>query len=1214
MKKIIAAIISVSCMLVTVLGVPGVGVAVADSNGINFYNHTINFDFEEQITFYKNNIAASPDRFIIEKSNDTNGNAARYSRVSAGNGTVDWQGNFPDAFILTDGTENGRMHFTAGEEYDIEFYIKRESFAGSDIGAYDIYLGLYFAESLMTHNGTGSICTISQVKSDIALLYTFRADATDSEFVKVTTSFTVPSSGAAALLLYRNYTYRQDGQVIWVDDITLTQKSAFIEISDYSDTGDGALKITKQTTVAGLNEPIRSGFTFEGFYADAGYLEKADPTALVCIYNKLWAKWSRNITVINNYDETDVTYQTSATLTRGSDRIVGNNVLPLSVYSSEVETYTGTQNKALHFYGAEKNSNQSDKKLQGMYPNAVMIYDSNQGNSLFCPVIGDKYRIAFKYRCDTAPTSGKPLRINVAYSGSASGNDWNDGQKNSYGYATGNISTATSGWVDVSVEFTATSSNPLMLKLNSNNDWYSSVVDLWVDDITVTLLEASVTFCGEDNYNESVLVSDTTTFADVALSRAGYTGAGFYADALFNTMINETDLVMPYEKVYVKWERVTVFVNNYDEAGATYFNDETSSNSHFTTRVQGDNQLIITQWNATIKDCTVDATAGKAVYITPKSNNSINSEWPHVISLYNPDTNTPLKVQNGVKYRLTFKYWSETDPSDFDLVVRLQRMKSGKFNYESTYSYGVITEVTDKSDNWQIVTYEFTGNTSDNYDGLKINISSDTYNTASYTTNTKLWIDDITLSEIIEFTCYNYMAHGTTDKTMSVPSGTTYGELEVPVMSGATFGGFYADATMSVPVDVNAVVKEGAEIYARWIEYGNVNEDGENTVDICDLVQLNNLIETEQYNESADLNGDKVLNSDDLDEHRALLLDETVTFTLFSDFHYYENCYMSSIEDIQAILSRAQQSNSQFIMHAGDFCNDYLGSPELMNAYLKQNIPAYGIYGNHETEGANPMSAVTPLLNNREVIWGTTDGKIAEDGSVGYYYFDNGNLRIVATDTNYYHNGTDWVHLEAGSVGAPTEYVATSNSLGDAQLAWLESVVSDAAAQGKKCIIFGHATFNTNWGGASPDAAAVQDIYAKYPGIVMMSINGHYHTNRTQVVDNVLYFDVNTVRNGDTDFTQNHDQYAGYTTSKTYYDEEGNVTEIKSGTIHALNWLAKNTWFFEQPLSTTVTISLKTGKITVENIQTNWLHGIEGPNAGNIVIPEITGGMFKLDK
>ena len=59
MKKIIAAIISVSCMLVTVLGVPGVGVAVADSNGINFYNHTINFDFEEQITFYKNNIAAN---------------------------------------------------------------------------------------------------------------------------------------------------------------------------------------------------------------------------------------------------------------------------------------------------------------------------------------------------------------------------------------------------------------------------------------------------------------------------------------------------------------------------------------------------------------------------------------------------------------------------------------------------------------------------------------------------------------------------------------------------------------------------------------------------------------------------------------------------------------------------------------------------------------------------------------------------------------------------------------------------------------------------------------------------------------------------------------------------------------------------------------------------------------------------------------------------
>ncbi|MBQ5929695.1 MAG: metallophosphoesterase, partial [Clostridia bacterium] len=151
-----------------------------------------------------------------------------------------------------------------------------------------------------------------------------------------------------------------------------------------------------------------------------------------------------------------------------------------------------------------------------------------------------------------------------------------------------------------------------------------------------------------------------------------------------------------------------------------------------------------------------------------------------------------------------------------------------------------------------------------------------------------------------------------------------------------------------------------------------------------------------------------------------------VTFSLFSDFHYVEGTYMSSMADMQSILDKAKANNADFIIHAGDFCNNYSGSPELFKTYLQNNynMPAYGIYGNHELEsGGNSMQVVTPRLTNRadEVVWGTADGKIG-DGSIGYYYFDVNGIRIICTDTNYSWNPTEgiWEHNHTASHNKPS--------------------------------------------------------------------------------------------------------------------------------------------------------------------------------------------------
>ncbi len=344
----------------------------------------------------------------------------------------------------------------------------------------------------------------------------------------------------------------------------------------------------------------------------------------------------------------------------------------------------------------------------------------------------------------------------------------------------------------------------------------------------------------------------------------------------------------------------------------------------------------------------------------------------------------------------------------------------------------------------------------------------------------------------------------------------------------------------------------------------------------------------------------------------------SITFSLFSDFHYKAGMYMSTVADMEAILARAHDNEADFIIHVGDFCNDFRGSPELVKAYLENahGLPAYGVYGNHELESTNnSMSYVTPRLTNQAdaVVWGTEDGKIG-DGSIGYYYYEVNGFRIICTDTNYSYNPTkgEWEHNLTASYGAPAGNEKVG-SLGPQQLSWLERVLHDAADRDIPCIVFGHYSFSGIWS-SSPDAPAVQKLYkavnTKCPGTVMLSINGHLHTNRTVAVGGVVYMDVNTTRNG----YWMRDGEAHYTTQTFPYKEYNQVgTEVVAmGRDRLLSELsqAKNTWFFAEPLSAVVTVD-RDGTVTVEGQSTRWYDGIVPPKNGGAIGPQISSGTYQ---
>lgn len=339
---------------------------------------------------------------------------------------------------------------------------------------------------------------------------------------------------------------------------------------------------------------------------------------------------------------------------------------------------------------------------------------------------------------------------------------------------------------------------------------------------------------------------------------------------------------------------------------------------------------------------------------------------------------------------------------------------------------------------------------------------------------------------------------------------------------------------------------------------------------------------------------------------------ESLTFCAYADLHYKKGMYIASIDDMRTIIDRADKDGAAFAIHLGDFCNDYIRSPELFKACLDNynGLPVYGIYGNHELESAgNSMGRVTPMLNNQEVTWGTSDGKIW-DGTTAYYSFDIGVFRIIGLDSNYSLSPEgNWQHNKTASWGPPAgnKY---PNSLGSVQLAWLENMLYDAARTGKHCLVFAHVGYS-GIDESVYDAEMIRAIYKKAnsinPATVIASFNGHYHNDTHTIIDNVVYLGINTVRNC-LWISQRVNHYTTETYSFTDYDEDGMPLSTTDTLVDKLT-MGKNTWFSAKPLSAIITVTAD-GIVTVNGEESEWYAGVipDSPKSDEKV--KITSGVY----
>lgn len=347
-----------------------------------------------------------------------------------------------------------------------------------------------------------------------------------------------------------------------------------------------------------------------------------------------------------------------------------------------------------------------------------------------------------------------------------------------------------------------------------------------------------------------------------------------------------------------------------------------------------------------------------------------------------------------------------------------------------------------------------------------------------------------------------------------------------------------------------------------------------------------------------------------------------IRFLVFSDLHYKKKMYPTKVSDLQNILDRALEEQVQYVLHEGDFCNDYSGSPEILALLKRCPLPVFGVYGNHELEAkGNSMEVVTPFLTNvaHKVVWGREDGTIG-DGTVGYYYYDTGDFRFVFLDTNHslMPDGVTWEHNRTASWGYPAGN-SRPDSLGPVQLAWLETVLMNAAEEGKQCIINAHASFVGSSWPSSPDHQAVRALYAKANakrrGTVRMSLNGHYHSTHVQMLEEVCYLDVNVAINGwwqpEKFYPYGHSnspEASSYTFEYTGYDGEGNKQETVSFPYADLA-MGEQTLFFESPLSCVITLDTD-GKIEGKGSKTDWAYGKTSPWFFPGIAPEISDFYF----
>ena len=300
-------------------------------------------------------------------------------------------------------------------------------------------------------------------------------------------------------------------------------------------------------------------------------------------------------------------------------------------------------------------------------------------------------------------------------------------------------------------------------------------------------------------------------------------------------------------------------------------------------------------------------------------------------------------------------------------------------------------------------------------------------------------------------------------------------------------------------------------------------------------------------------------------------------FLLFADLHYAPGTFMGGTwEILREIQAYAEREGCDFIIHAGDFCHGPTNVADYVKAYNDFHIPSYHCLGNHDAD-KTPFEETVRLYNMPNE----------------YYYFDCKGYRMIVLNPNYYKDGEELVNF---SMGNYFKFGPYRDWVPQAQLAWLKDTI---ASSPYPCLLISHESFERPDGVQNRDEvlAIINEANAKKPHSVLMCMNGHYHRDYIRILDNVCYFDVNSVK---FDWVEKvHDLYP----------------EDRCAQIKHLN----HTVVYNDPLYCVVTLTGNT--IEIKGKESSMFMGVTREMTGNIkydkagrpVVPRIASTKITLD-
>ena len=215
-----------------------------------------------------------------------------------------------------------------------------------------------------------------------------------------------------------------------------------------------------------------------------------------------------------------------------------------------------------------------------------------------------------------------------------------------------------------------------------------------------------------------------------------------------------------------------------------------------------------------------------------------------------------------------------------------------------------------------------------------------------------------------------------------------------------------------------------------------------------------------------------------------------VKFTAFADLHHAPKWFKNDGEKrLTQILQRAADSDSDFVVHLGDFCHIPSQEVEIIAQYHNFQRPVYHVLGNHEFDH-DTLEEVMEAYCMQE----------------NYYSFDFNNFRFIALDNNYFSDYPGiYFHYSQRNY---FDHSKTREYINMEQIEWFRNQVMSSPYP---CVVMSHASLD--YPDSIPNRELLLEIIRESqdkPGRVMLCINGHNHRNHLSVVDNVAYFDLNS--------------------------------------------------------------------------------------------------------